>query len=250
MNLTCAILNSNRDVIEQMKTFISKIHFLSLNGVYSDPVEALKGYYDKHTDIYFVGLYSGGTEGLDGMEFSKLLSAATRVIFIADSPDYAATCFRLDALDYLVTEISFLTFFESVNKAARWFNLKGENIKNKDSSEVKTEVQQSNVIYVKSGTRIIQLNMENICYIEGLGDYVKIYTKEEQKPILGLYSMKYIESKLPAEDFMRVHRSFIIRKDCIRTIEGNSITLEKRSVPIGDVYRKSLKSYISSYSII
>lgn len=250
MNLTCAILHADNNVTEQLKMFIDKTHFLSLCGEYTDPAQALKEYYEKRADIYFIGLRHNEMEGLNGMEFSKLLSPYTRVIFIADTPQYAATCFRLDALDYLVNEVSFLTFFEAVNKAARWFNLKGEASKTSNITSSKDEAQTPKVIYVKSGTRIIQLNMANICYIEGLGDYVKIYSKDEPKPILGLYSMKYIENKLPADDFIRVHRSFIIRKDCIRSIEGNSITLEKRNIPIGDVYRKGLKSYVSDYSIL
>lgn len=103
---------------------------------------------------------------------------------------------------------------------------------------------------MKSDSRIIRLAMSSICYIEGLGDYVKIYSKDEPKPVLSLCSMKYMEEKLPSDDFIRVHRSFIIRKDCIRMIEGNKIALDKRSIPIGEVYRKKLKSYISNYSVL
>jgi len=106
------------------------------------------------------------------------------------------------------------------------------------------------VIYVKSDNRIFRLDISRISYIEGLGDYVKIYSKDEPKPVLSLCTMKYMEEKLPSDEFIRVHRSFIIRKDCIRIIESSKIALDKRSIPIGEVYRKKLKNYIADYSVL
>ena len=237
MNLTCAILHTDRQVSEQLEMFIAKTPFLSLCGEYSNPIEALKGYYENKVSLYFVGIQQEAMEGINGMEFSRLLSPSTRVIFIADTPRYAAEC-------------SFLVFFEAVNKASRWFSLKGEAGMPFTLLPEKAQTEQPKVLYVKSDSRIIRLDMSRICYIEGLGDYVKIYSKDESKPVLSLCSMKYMEEKLPPDEFIRVHRSFIIRKDCIRTIESNKIALEKRSIPIGDVYRKKLKSYISNYSVL
>ena len=123
MNLTCAILHADRQVSEQLEAFIAKTPFLALCGKYNNPIEALKGYYDNKVHLYFVGIGQEEMEGINGMEFSKLLSPSTRVIFIADTPRYAAECFRLDALDYLISEVSFPVFFEAVNKASRCFSL-------------------------------------------------------------------------------------------------------------------------------
>lgn len=255
MNLTCAILHTDRQVSEQLEVFIAKTPFLSLCGVYNNPVEALKGYYDNKVNLYFVGIQQEEMEGISGMDFSKLLSPSTRVIFISDTPRYAAECFRLDALDYLISEINFPVFFEAVNKASRWFSLKGETgiplsaLPEKHQAEA-SQAEMPKVIYVKSDNRIFRLDISRICYIEGLGDYVKIYSKDEPKPVLSLCTMKYMEEKLPSGEFIRVHRSFIIRKDCIRIIESSKIALDKRSIPIGEVYRKKLKNYISDYSVL
>lgn len=112
MNLTCAILHADQQVSEQLEMFIAKTPFLSLCGKYSNPIEALKGYYDNKVHLYFVGIGQEEMEGINGMEFSKLLSPFTRVIFIADTPRYAAECFRLDALDYLISEINFPIFLK------------------------------------------------------------------------------------------------------------------------------------------
>lgn len=250
MNLTCAIMHTDERVSELLEMYIAKTPFLSLCGKYSNAMEALKGYYDNKVHLYFIGIRQEEADGVSGMEFSKLLSPTTRVIFIADTAHYAAECFRLDALDYLVSEISFLVFFEAVNKASRWFSLKAEVNRETGMPSTKPLDEKLKVIYVKSDSRIIRLDLSGICYIEGLGDYVKIYSKDEPKPVLSLCSMKYMEEKLPADEFIRVHRSFIIRKDCIRMIEGNRIALEKKCIPIGEVYRKKLKSYISNYSVL
>ena len=159
MNLTCAILHTDGQVSVQLKMFIAKTPFLSLRGEYNNPIEALKGYYEKKVNIYFVGIQQEEMDGINGMEFSRLLSPSTRVIFIADTPKYAAECFRLDALDYLVSEISFLVFFEAVNKALRWFNLKGETEMPLSILSGKAQTELPKVIYVKSDSRIIRLAM-------------------------------------------------------------------------------------------
>ncbi len=211
MNLTCAILHADRQVSEQLEMFIAKTPFLSLCGKYSNPIEALKGYYDNKVHLYFVGI---------GQE-----------------------------------EINFPIFFEAVNKASRWFSLKGEagmpfTVVPEKSQADTSQPEMLKVIYVKSDNRIFRLDISRISYIEGLGDYVKIYSKDEPKPILSLCTMKYMEERLPSDEFIRVHRSFIIRKDCIRIIESSRIALDKRSIPIGEVYRKKLKNYISDYSVL
>ena len=235
MNLTCAILHADRQVSEQLEAFIAKTPFLALCGKYSNPIEALKGYYDNKVHLYFVGIGQEETEGINGMEFSKLLSPSTRV--------------------YLISEVSFPVFFEAVNKASRWFSLKGETgmpltvLPEKSQTET-CQPETLKVIYVKSDNRIFRLDISRISYIEGLGDYVKIYSKDEPKPVLSLCTMKYMEEKLPSDEFIRVHRSFIIRKDCIRIIESSKIALDKRSIPIGEVYRKKLKNYIADYSVL
>ena len=163
MNLTCAILHADRQVSEQLEAFIAKTPFLALCGKYS------KGYYDNKVHLYFVGIGQEETEGINGMEFSKLLSPSTRVIFIADTPRYAAECFRLDALDYLISEVSFPVFFEAVNKASRWFSLKGETgmpltvLPEKSQTET-CQPETLKVIYVKSDNRIFLGYIPDILY--------------------------------------------------------------------------------------
>ena len=248
MYMNCAILHSNESVTRKFESFISKIPFLTLDGIYKEPAKALKEYYENKVNLYFIGIEDTEDE-VNGMEFSKLLSPSTRVIFISESDRYAAECFRLDALDYLLTtDMSFYIFFESVNKASRWFSLQEPKLKAITTEKMSADFPE--VISVKSNNRIMLVDLPNILYIESLGDYVKIFTRNMEKPILSLCSMKYMEGKLPATDFLRIHRSFIIRKECIRTIGNNTITLDKRELPVGDTYRNQFKSYLSLLQVI
>jgi DNA-binding LytR/AlgR family response regulator len=109
------------------------------------------------------------------MNFCRLLASSTRVIFITESERYAAECFRLDALDYLVGDLNFSTFFQSVSKAARWFSLQEFAAASPNVQKIMEE--KPRVIYMRSDSRIMRLDLEQINYIEGLGDYVKIYCK-------------------------------------------------------------------------
>lgn len=248
MNLNCAILHAAPEVTEKLGEYIAKIPFLSLSGKYSNPLEALKDYYESKVEVYFVGIYPVEEGGINGMDFCRLLSSSTRVIFIADAEQYAAECFRLDALDYLTGDIAFSTFFQSVSKAARWFAL--QEVSSTGAKAQESSAESSRVIFMKSDSRIMRLDLDQINYIEGLGDYVKIYYKGIPKPILSLCSMKYMEEKLPSDEFIRVHRSFIVRKDCINAISRNTLEIEKKDVPIGDAYRERVKHFISRLAVL
>ncbi|ADV42747.1 LytTR family DNA-binding domain-containing protein [Bacteroides helcogenes] len=251
MNLNCAILHADAAVAGQIEEYIGKVPFLTLRGKFGDPLEALKGYYEEKVEIYFVGIYPVEEGGITGMDFCRLLSSPTRVVFIAGTECHAAECFRLDALDYLTGEANFSTFFQAVSKAARWFALQEPGASATGQCRAFPERQEpQRVVYVRAESCIMRLELEQINYIEGLGDYVKVFCKGVTKPILSLCSMKYMEEKLPSDEFIRVHRSFIVRKDCINAISRSSVMIEKKDVPIGDAYRERVKHYVSRLAVL
>ena len=236
MNLNCAILHADPEIAGRLEEYIDKVPFLSLHGKYGNPLEALKDYYETKVEVYFIGIYPVEEGEINGMDFCRLLSSSTRVIFITDTDRYAAECFRLDALDYLMDGLNFSTFFQSVSKAARWFSLQDAGTSDSKHRQGPEEVPK--VIYMRCDNRIMRLDLERINYIEGMGDYVKIFCKDSPKPILSLCSMKYMEEKLPANEFIRVHRSFIVRMDCISAIgrstprKGERVCVQAGSVVI------------------
>lgn len=246
MNLNCAILHADGEVVRRLEEYIGKVPFLSLRGTYDNPLEALKDYYEVKVEVYFVGICSTEEGGIGGLDFCQMLSLPTRVIFVADTDRYAAECFRLDALDYLVGSFDFSVFFQSVSKAARWFSLQAAPAAGNEPKAA--DVPQA--LYVRADNRIVRLNLKEIRYIEALGDYVKIHTQTEARSILSLCSMKCMEERLPEEEFIRVHRSFIVRKRCISAIGANTVVVGDKEIPIGNAYREQLKRYVARLSVL
>lgn len=247
MNLNCAILHADGEVVRRLEEYIGKVPFLSLRGTYDNPLEALKDYYEVKVEVYFIGICAAEEGGIGGMDFSRMLSLPTRVIFVADTDRYAAECFRLDALDYLTGNFDFSVFFQSVSKAARWFTLQSEPSAGSGKEPV-TDAPQ--VLYVRSDSRIVRLTFKEIRYIEALGDYVKIYTQTDARAIMSLCSMKCMEERLPENEFIRVHRSFIVRKSYIDTIGSNTVVVGGKEIPIGNAYREQVKRYVARLSVL
>ena len=165
-----------------------------------------------------------------------MLPEETRVVFTTAFDQYALDSYRLNALDYLLKPISFSEFLEASNKALRWFSLQRPG-NNQADEEVKS-------IFVKSEYKLLQINLDNILYIEGLKDYVKIYTTDSPHPILSLMNMKAMEQMLPASRFMRVHRSFIVAKDKIREVDRNRIVFGSVYIPVGDSYKQAFNDFL------
>lgn len=169
----------------------------------------------------------------------------TRIVFTTAFEQYAIDGYRANALDYLLKPISYADFSEAVGRAIEWFNLKlkaeGEKTPNTDGNP--------NYIYVKSDYKLIQVELDKILYIEGLKDYVKIYTEDNPRPILSLISMKALEERLPAERFLRVHRSFIVQKQKIKIIDKGRIVFGKEYIPISETYKTMLQDYVNKHTI-
>lgn len=242
MNITCAVLHSNKKTAEKLENFIAQTPFLILCGKFTHPVEALSAYYEHHIQLFFIGI---DNKDMEGYRFCQLLNPPTRVIFVSTDKEPAADCFRLDALDYLLDTFTYPIFLEAANKALRWFNIRQPH-----AAAVSKTPKEASFIYIKSEYRIMRLELDEINYIEGLGDYIKIYCRDESKPILSLCSLKSMEQILPEKDFIRVHRSYIVRKQCISVLEHGNIIFGKTCIPVGDSYRKRFQEYISQLPIL
>ena len=249
MNLNCALLHADAKMLEKLQGFVGNIPFLTLCGSYADPLAALKEYYASKVDVYVVGLSSTPKGEIGGMDFCRLLSSYTRVIFVADTDRYAADCFRLDALDYLVGDVGFSTFFQAASKAMRWFTLK-EGSASSSSDRGDEADAPGKIIYLRSDSRILRLYLEDISYIESCGDYVKVYCRDEPRPFMSLCTMKCMEERLPGADFIRIHRSFIVRRRAMDAIGSGTVSVGDREIPIGDAYRDRLKACLSGLTIL
>ena len=233
MTIKCMIVDDEPLAVELLASYVQRIPFLELVGKYNNATDALNGVKDGDVDLIFLDIQM---PEVSGMELSRMLPESTRVIFTTAFDQYAVDSYRTGALDYLLKPITYATFLEACNKALQWFQLVHQS-ENKPDDEVKS-------IFVKSEYKLLQINLDSIRYVEGLKDYVKIYTDDSPHPILSLMNMKAMEQMLPATRFIRVHRSFIVSKAKIREIDRNRIVFGDVYIPIGDSYKQAFNDFL------
>jgi DNA-binding LytR/AlgR family response regulator len=152
------------------------------------------------------------------------------------------------ALDYLLKPVSYPDFLQSAQKALQWYELLRKPDAN--ATEAAGSRREPESIFIKSEYKLIQIELSDILYIEGLKDYVKIYTESHPRPVLSLMSMKSMEELLPASRFVRVHRSFIVQPEKIKVIERNRIVFGKEYIPVSDSYKDSFNAFLSKRSLL
>lgn len=233
MTIKCIIVDDEPLAVELLASYVQKIPFLELVGKYSNATDAIDGIKQNDVELAFLDIQM---PEVSGMELTKMLPESTRVIFTTAFDQYAVDSYRTGALDYLLKPITYATFLEACNKALQWFQLVHQS-ENRPDDEVRS-------IFVKSEYKLLQINLDSIRYVEGLKDYVKIYTDESPHPILSLMNMKAMEQMLPASRFIRVHRSFIVAKDKIREIDRNRIVFGDVYIPIGDSYKQAFNDFL------
>lgn len=244
MILRCALVDDEPLALSLLESYVRKTDSLELCGSYSSAIQAMKSLPEHPVDLLFLDIQM---PELNGLEFSRMVSDNTRIIFTTAFEQYAIDGYRVNALDYLLKPISYNDFIEAVNKALQWFELR-KKAETPDSVQTSLPTD-SNHIYVKSDYKIIQIELDKILYIEGLKDYIKIYTEDNPRPILSLTSMKTMEEKLPSNRFIRVHRSYIVQKQKIKIIDKGRIVFGKEYIPVSDSYKQELQNYVNEHII-
>lgn len=238
MIMKCAIVDDEPLALELLKSYVKKTPVLELNGAYSSAIEAMKMLPDNPVDLLFLDIQM---PELNGLEFSHMVPEDTRIVFTTAFGQYALDGYKVNALDYLLKPISYTDFLQSVNKAVQWFDRK------RGTDNEPTD--KPDFIYVKSDYKLIQISLQDILYIEGLKDYVKIHLEGESRPILSLTSLKALEEKLPTDRFIRVHRSYIVQKQKIKVIDKARIVFGKEYIPVSESYKQELQNYINDHSV-
>jgi DNA-binding LytR/AlgR family response regulator len=237
--LTCLIADDEPMALNLIESYVLKTPFLELKAKCTSAIEAMQVCEEeKDIDLFFLDIQM---PELSGLEFSKLLPATSKVIFTTAFDQYAIDGYKVSALDYLLKPFDYDEFLNAAQKARNYF----ETV---PVAEQKTEKKQ-NFIFVKSEYRQVKIDFSEVLYIEGLKDYVKIYLKDNPKPVLTLMSLKKLEEELPSKDFMRVHRSYIIALSKIEAIERNHIVIGNQQIVIAPNYKKTLMDYIEGKSL-
>ncbi len=223
-----------QNVIEQ---YAQKIPGLTIVGTCNDAICAHKVLQEKDIDLLFLDI---NMPKLSGISFLKTLKNAPLVIFTTAYSEYALEGFELNAIDYLKKPFSFERFYKAYCRAEELLNLK-----QKPQNEDKTKDSDNDFVFIKSNKKSVKVNFNEIFYIEGLGDYIKIHTSTDR--LVTNLSMKKILNILPEKDFFRIHKSFIISLKNIESLEGNMVSVDGKKLPIGNSYRQDFSALLKQF---
>lgn len=230
LKMNCIIIDDDKLSRKLIEEFVRRTDSLTLIGSYSSAIEAINSF-NKEENIHLIFLDIEMPE-MTGLEFLKTLKYTPQIIIISAKEKYALEAFEYDVTDYILKPVSYARYFKAVNKAIARFNEKGIQ----ESGEGKDE------IFIKKNSSLVRLKFDEILFVEALENYVIVNTFSEKFTIH--FTMKSIETKLPAAKFKRVHRSFIVNINKISVIEDNAVVVEaeegSKVLPIGKSYKEKL----------
>lgn len=226
--LKCLVIDDEPLAISLLSDYVKKTDGLELAGSFTNPIEALHFIEETAVDLLFLDIQM---PELTGLQFGKILRGRIPIILTTAYEEYALQGYELDVIDYLVKPISFERFLMAVQKAR-------SRVLPSPTEPVQASVANtSNYIFVKTNYKTQRINLDEILYLEGLGDYVQIHLPDER--VLTLMNMKDLVEMLPAERFMRVHKSYLVAFDKIDYIERNRILINGQRIPIGPTYQEA-----------
>ncbi len=233
--ITCIAIDDEPLALQQITGYIEKTPYLKLEKSFTNAIKALEYLQENEVDLMFVDI---SMPDLSGIDFVKSLTKQAKIIFTTAYREYAFDGFQLDVADYIVKPIGYSEFLKAVNKVKeRYFN---------EKKEIPIIQNNEQFLYIKSEYKIVRIDFNNIKYIEGMSDYVRIHL-DNQKPIMTLSGIKNIMKSLPQEKFMQVHRSFIVNLSKVTTIERNRIIFDQNIyIPISEHYKESFQNYLDN----
>ncbi|KJD34523.1 chemotaxis protein CheY [Tamlana nanhaiensis] len=244
LTLNCVIVDDEPMALNLVESYVKKTPFLVLKNKFSSAIEALTYVTTNPVEVLFLDIQM---PDLTGLELSKMLPKQTKVVFTTAFDKYALDGFKVDALDYLLKPFDYAEFLMAANKAKNWFNLV-----NKTQEPVKIETAEASkkeFLFVKSEYKQLRIKLDDVLYFEGLKDYIKIWLKNESKAILTLMSLKSLEEQLPSDEFMRVHRSFIVSLNNIDVIERSQIVINKQRITVSEQYKPKFLEFLNKNSL-
>ena len=241
--MNCIAIDDEPLALDLIKDYTDKIPFLKLERTFSNPIEGLSYLQENKVHMVFLDVE---LPYVNGIEFVKCLQSRPQVIFTTAFEKYSLAGYDLEITDYLVKPIMFERFLKATNKA---YNLNKLNKKVSERADLPPVERESHpdFILVKTGYNTLKVNLNDILYIEGLKDYIKIHISD--KTILTLNSLKKLQEILPESRFVRVHRSFIVPLEKIDSIQRNRIVIGKSFIPVGENYKSSFKEKIASINL-
>ena len=236
MIINCAIIDDEPLAAGLLKSYAEKTPFLHLIGSYGSALEAMKELRDHPVQLLFLDIQM---PELSGIEFAKILPKDTKIIFTTAFQQYAIEGYKVAALDYLMKPISYDDFLKASNKALDWFSI----------TQRQQATAQDRFMFVKSDYKLIRISLDDILYIEGLKDYVRIYLEDGTK-VMSLMNMKKLEDYLPRPEYLRTHRSYIVHMTKVQQIDRFRIVFGQEYIPISDSYKEEVQRYFEEHTLV
>ena len=236
--IRCVAIDDEPLALELLEDNISKVPFLQLIAACDNVKDAMKVMQQNPVDLIFLDIQM---PGLTGLQFIESMTEKPMIILITAYKQYALEGYNLDVLDYLVKPVSLDRFIKACNKANQLFELKSGH-KTGNASATKPEY-----FFVNADYKLIKVTLADIIYIEGLKDYIKIHLKSAQHPLVTRMPIKTIEEQLPPEQFIRIHKSYIVSVSFITAIRKSSVFVDSLELPLGDTYRQAVLALTGSF---
>ena len=228
--IRCLAIDDEPLALQQIAAYINKVPFLELAAQCQSALEARQFLSDDRVDAIFCDI---NMPDLNGMDFVKSLTAPPLVVFTTAYSEYAIEGFKVNAVDYLLKPFGMQEFMRAANR-----------LQERLSIPASAPAETDDTLFLKTDYRIVKVNIPDIRYVEAMSEYLKVWIEGEAKPIITLLSMKKMEERLP-DNFMRVHRSYIINLDKIQEVNKNRVIMDADTyLPIGELYKEAFQAYL------
>ena len=236
MILNCAIIDDEPLAADLLASYVKKTPMLYLRGTYNSAITAMRDLRDNPVNLLFLDIQM---PELSGLELAKILPQTTKIVFTTAFKNYAIEGYKANALDYLIKPVSYENFIAAVNKAMDFFT----------SSKKQDLLSADKFIFVKSDYKLLQICLDDILYIEGFKDYVKIYLESNPKRVMSLINMKKIDEFMPHPQFLRVHRSYIVHMNKVKLVDRARIVFGDVFIPISESYKDEVQRYLDAHTL-
>lgn len=256
--LTCAIIDDEPLAVKLLESYAQKTSFLNLVATYGSAVEAMYALQTSPVDILFLDIQMPDLTGLD---FARMIPSSIHVVFTTAFREFAIDGYKVGAVDYLLKPIAYTDFLSAAQRVLTVVGRQAaeevvckpktvtENLPAEDGNIDAALPVEDGMFFVKSDYKYVRVSCQDILYIEGLKDYVKMHLASSQRAVVSLVSMRTLENTLPSTSFLRIHRSYIVNMKRVSMVDRNSVAIADFVLPISDSYKDAVQKYVSEHAI-
>ena len=242
--MTCLAIDDEPLALQKLVKYIEKVPYLELVRACHSALEAREVLRDEVVDCIFVDI---NMPDLNGLDFVRQLAAPPLVVFSTAYSEYAIEGYKVDAVDYLLKPYGLDDFMRAAGKVQRQWQLRQDSMK---GASGRNDTAAADDIYLKTDYRTVRVAVADITYVEGMGEYVRVHVSGQEKPVMALLALKRLEETLPAGDFVRIHKSYIINLRHLReTGRGRVVLDDSHDLPIGDSYRADFTTRLAAQTL-